>query len=105
MQSRFAILFKPDVALAAGAVANAVILVAGWMPARLMVSAWQRKEARRDLGGALLASRYEYLGVGLPMQLTALAIVLCSLFTLVVLFRARRFGLVAAYIGYLVVLV
>jgi hypothetical protein len=38
------------------------------------------------------------------MLLTASGIMVCSLMTLFVLFRSRRFGLVGAYVAFLVIL-
>ena len=82
-----------------GVALDAAILAAGWIPARLMVSAWQRREGLRNL-----PSHYEYLGVSVPMSLTALAILVCSLITLGLLIHARRFRLLAAYLIYVFVL-
>ena len=96
---------KPGTVFAVGAAVDAAILTAGWVPARLMVSEWQRREGLVNLHGAQLAHRYESLGVDLPMMLTALAIILCSIMVGVLLGKARRFGLLAAYVGYLVLVV
>jgi hypothetical protein len=78
------------------AVGSTLLLGAGWLWARLVVSGFQRTEGVTLLSGSPRAAQYEFWGTTLPGTVTANAIVVVAVLSLFTLCRRRdAFSLLA----------
>ena len=74
----------------ASALLTASILAAGWLWARLLISMYQRKEGLLCIGFLPRSRHYELWGFSVPFYSTGLVLLLCAIFSLVVLWRRRE---------------
>ena len=97
-------LIKSTTLAIVSAVLDAGLLTAGWLWARHLISIYQRREGFLALGNSSRGSYYEFWALSFPSYVTALASLACAAATVILLWRRRHFVLIAAYVGYLILL-
>ena len=86
------------------AVSSAALLGAGWLWARLLLSAYQRHEGTMSLSASALGAHYQFWGLSVPRAVTANVLILIALVSLFALWRRRDFFSLLALSGCFTVL-
>jgi len=81
-------------------IVSLLVLVAGWLWARLAISSFQRQEGFQDLWFSPRGADFAWWGMTLPSSTTASVILICGLATAIILFRRRDTFLLVAYLAY-----